>query len=68
MRDESNGQRHQNYRKEKLLIQQCRTICIYCESGDQSTKKYTLASTHDILRKKGVCLNLTSTGNQGITL
>ena len=67
-RDESNRQRHQNYRKEKLLMQQRRTMCIYCESGDHLTNKCTrvldVASRRDILRKKGVCFNCTSAGHR----
>ena len=38
-RYKTNRQRHQNYRKEKLLMQQRRTICIYCESENHLTNK-----------------------------
>ena len=67
-RDKRNRQRHQNYRKEKLLMQQRRTTCIYCETGSHSTKKCTrvldVASRCDILRKKGICLNSTPAGHR----
>ena len=67
-RDDCNRQRHQDYRKEKLLMQQSRTICFYCEKGDHSTNKCTrvleVVSRHGILRKKGVCFNCTSTGHR----
>ena len=67
-RDETSRQQHQDYRKEKLLTQKRRIICIYCESGDHSTNKCTrvldVASRRDILRKKDVCFNCASAGNQ----
>ena len=67
-RDETSRQQHQDYRKEKLLTQKRRIIFIYCESGDHSTNKCTrvldVASRRDILRKKDVCFNCASAGNQ----
>ena len=67
-RDESNSQRYQDYRKEKLMMQKRRTTCIYCEGGDHSTNKCTrvldVASRRDIVRKKDVCFNCASAGHQ----
>ena len=66
--DKSNRPQHQNYRKEKLSTQQCRTLSICCKSGDHSTNKYPrlldVASRRNILRKKGVCFTCTSAGHR----
>ena len=66
--DESNRQRHQNYRKEKLFMKHSIIIFTCCESGDHSTNKciqlLDVASRGNILKMKGVCFNCTSVGHR----